>query len=334
MKVLLLISNRQTSSVVHKNQTPVTLTKCGGKYLMEYLLTELLLFTEDDIDELVFITSPGISRYHEVLKQIATKFGLKTNIYTCLKDNSPLEALDCAKEALKGPVLILPANAWFKGGITLNTEGENMIVVKKVEDPSINNVVKIELNNSVSGFYDKSLEYVSDLSPVDCYFFKKGQDLIPDIQKLIKKQQKNDEQFKLQQLISHRIKNGDRFLPINVESWVTCVHSEDLLEIHHKIIAGFATHKHIADSAKILNSVIVSPVFIGEGATISNSVVGPNVSIGEQTKIENTLIENSIIADNVAIKNVRLTNSIFGTHAVYAGKEKHVNLGEYSYLKE
>ncbi len=332
MKVVLLIGNNQTSPFIHKNQNPATLNKFGGKFLLEHLLNELLLLTEEDIQELLFVTSAEVALFHDTLKQIATKFNLKTSVHSCLEGNSPLEALTCTEESIKGPVLVLPANIWFRGGNGLTTTGENTILVHKIEDPSEHNVVKLEMNNAVSGFHYKSNEYISDLAPVGGYFFKQGETLIKDIRSLLSEEKA--ENLDLMHLVEYKIKKGERFLPSLVEGWQSCKDPDDMLEIHRRVIAGFTSHRHIADSAKIMNTVILSPVYIGENAKILNSVVGPNVSIGDNALIENALVNDSIVAEGAQIKNVKLGKSLLGNHSIYEGKEKRINLGDYSYLKE
>jgi len=270
MKVILLISNKQTDQEVHKNQTPAPLIKFGGKLLLEHILSELLLLTEEDIQEVVFVTSKEVSLFHATLKQIATKLNLKTHIFTCVHGNSPLEALACAADVLKGPVLVLNAHAWFKGGSSLTNKGENFVLVKKVEDPSEHNVVKLTMNNAISGFHFKSIEYISDLVPTGGYFFKAGESVIPGINQLLSTKTKEDDSLDLNHLIAYKIENGERFLPSLVEDWIDGNQVSDILDIHQRVIAGFTTHRHIADSAQISNTVIISPVYIGDNVKITN----------------------------------------------------------------
>ena len=334
MKVILLISNNQTSPFIHKDQTPVALIKFGGKYLLEHLLNELLLLTEEDLQDIIFVTSSEMGIYHDALKQIATKFNLKTSVFTCYNGNSTLDALACASEVLKGPVLIMPSNAWFKGGSTIKAHGENLVLVSKVDDPSEHSVVKLEMNNAISAFYENSNEYISDLSPVGGYFFKDAETIISDIQDLLSEKQTEENLLDLTQLIEQRIQKGDRFLPSILEGWNRCENIDDVIKTHRMIIAGFTTHRDIGDTSEIKNTVIISPVFIGENAKISNSVIGPYVSIGDGAFIENAILNDTLLAENTHVENVKLSDSMLGHHAIYEGKNKRVNLGNHTYIKE
>ena len=85
-------------------------------------------------------------------------------------------------------------------------------------------------------------------------------------------------------------------------------------------------------SAKIENSLIIQPCFIGENVKISNSKVGPNVSLGNGTIIENSNIDNSLIQEKTTINHGNLSNSMIGNNAQYYGVSREISLGDYSVL--
>ena len=334
MKVILLISNRLASPYLHKHMTPVALMKCGGKYMLEYLLSEILLLSERQIEEVIFVTSSSVSKYHAPLKQIATKYGLKTNIFTSLQDTTPLSALHAASDSLKGEVLVVPSNIWFKSNINLDNLSDNVYFVRKVDDPSEHIVAKVELNNTIAGFFEKSPEFISDLSPVDACYFNKAEELPEILQYLMDNQIKKGITYNLNDVVEEMQKKGEKFLPGIVDEWISCETHSDFLQIHQNIIGYFKSHQTISDSAKIVNTVIVSPVYIGDNVEISNSVIGPNVSVEENCILENCIIENSLIAKEVKVKNVSLVSSILNCYSSYEGREKTISMGEYSYIKE
>ncbi|UZR94339.1 nucleotidyltransferase family protein [Chondrinema litorale] len=334
MKVILLISNRLASPYLHKHMTPVALMKCGGKYLMEYLLSEILSLSERPIEEVIFVTSSAVSKYHAPLKQIATKFGLKTNIFTSLQDTTPLSALHAASDSLKGEILVVPSNVWFKSDINLDNLNDNVCFVRKITDPSEHTVAKVELNNTITGFFEKPPEFVSDLSPVGICYFNKAEEIPEILQYLMDNQIKEGITYDLNDVIIELQKKGEKFLPGVVDDLISCESHSDFLQVHKNIIGYFKSHQNIADSANIVNTVIISPVYIGENVVISNSVIGPNVSVEENSTIENAIIENSLVAEKSLVKNVRLVSSILNCHSTYEGRERTISLGEYSYIKE
>jgi glucose-1-phosphate thymidylyltransferase len=84
------------------------------------------------------------------------------------------------------------------------------------------------------------------------------------------------------------------------------------------------------NSAKIVNSQIIQPCFIGAGVELNNSTVGPYVSIGNNTTITNSVISNSIIQENAALTNANLTNSMIGNFVLYNGQSNELSLSDYS----
>ncbi|MFT5845130.1 MAG: glucose-1-phosphate thymidylyltransferase, partial [Saprospiraceae bacterium] len=83
-------------------------------------------------------------------------------------------------------------------------------------------------------------------------------------------------------------------------------------------------------SAKIVNSVIIPPCYIGKDTVIENSVIGPHVSIGDNSNIGKSVISNSIIQTNTTIKNANFDNSMIGNFVDYKSDIKEVSIGDYS----
>ena len=87
---------------------------------------------------------------------------------------------------------------------------------------------------------------------------------------------------------------------------------------------------HIASSAKINNSVIIPPCFIGDDVIIESSVVGPHVSIGKNTKVTNSILKNSIVRDHTQLIDAGIDNSLIGNYVHYHGQLKDLSIGDYS----
>jgi len=97
----------------------------------------------------------------------------------------------------------------------------------------------------------------------------------------------------------------------------------------------------IEKGARIEKSVIRGPVVIGQGARIVNSFIGPFSSIGNNTLIENSEIECSVVMEGAKIKNIekRIDRSIIGknveisqvdqsprTHKFIVGDQSNIEL--------
>ena len=83
----------------------------------------------------------------------------------------------------------------------------------------------------------------------------------------------------------------------------------------------------------VCNFVIIQPVEIGENVKIINSVIGPYTSIAEDTRIENSIISNSVIGARTHVSNLNLESSIIGDDAKLLGKHNSLNIGDYSSIE-
>jgi len=72
----------------------------------------------------------------------------------------------------------------------------------------------------------------------------------------------------------------------------------------------------IGEDCEIKNSKIRGPVVIGKNIKMLNSFIGPYTSIGDNSIINSTSVEHSVILDSVTLDNVeRIEDSIIGKNA-------------------
>jgi len=107
-----------------------------------------------------------------------------------------------------------------------------------------------------------------------------------------------------------------------------------MVDTNTKYLGYNADKDWVSAEAKIENSVIINPCYIGAGAVIKNSVVGPGVSLGEGAVVEGSVIKNSIVLPAAHIHHANLGNSMIGTHAKLTSKPTDLSLGDYSVMKD
>ena len=78
---------------------------------------------------------------------------------------------------------------------------------------------------------------------------------------------------------------------------------------------------------------IIEPCYIGENVILKNSTIGPSVSLGNNSAVENSNINNSLIQTNTTIKNANLKEAMIGNHAFFDGDFSAISIGDYSMLK-
>ncbi|MGJ8660954.1 MAG: nucleotidyltransferase, partial [Bacteroidota bacterium] len=127
---------------------------------------------------------------------------------------------------------------------------------------------------------------------------------------------------------------GVKFKPGKVDEWLDCGNKEVTVYTNQRVLEfDKAAGKNMqAQSAKITNSVIIPPCFIGENVEIENTIVGPHVSIGKGTKIVNSIVKNTIVQNETLITNANLENSMIGSKAIYKGKANDISLGDFSVI--
>ena len=125
------------------------------------------------------------------------------------------------------------------------------------------------------------------------------------------------------------IKNGDSFVPKEIDIWMDCGTPELLLNSTKIIMDTY--HNNFGQNRVFDKEVIIKPpAFIGKNVKIKNSTIGPYVSIGDNSKIKNTRINNSIIFNSVEISNSNLVNSIIGSNCIFEGSSSEIFLGDNS----
>ena len=127
--------------------------------------------------------------------------------------------------------------------------------------------------------------------------------------------------------------DGTKFRAMNIEEWLDCGNKESVVNTNQRMLDfKYKTENLQSDSARIENSVVIQPCFIGEYAKIINSVVGPHVSIGNNTTVENCVIKNSVIQNNTTVENAILKDSMIGSHVDYEGSASDINIGDFTQI--
>jgi glucose-1-phosphate thymidylyltransferase len=86
------------------------------------------------------------------------------------------------------------------------------------------------------------------------------------------------------------------------------------------------------------NVKVVPPVFIHPTAEVNEAVIGPNVSIGPNCKIDQAVIQDSIIEAGTRIQQAALTHSLIGRNCVVEGQPNKeeassLNIGDNSEVR-
>jgi len=317
----------------HTLLTPKPLVSVAGKPIVQRLVEDLTKMCGKPVDEIAFVIGDFGKEVEEQLKGIADSLGAKGTI--CYQ-NEPLgtaHAILCAEQALEGEVLVAFADTLVRADFELDESKDGVLWVKQIDDPSSFGVIALDENNTITDYVEKPTTFVSDLAMIGIYFFKDGANLKSELQYLIDNNIIKGGEYQLPDALRNMTKKGLKFSPGEVSDWLDCGNKAVTVESNRRMLELIQDEELVNSSAKITNSVIIPPCFIGENAVIENSVVGPFVSVGADTNITNSRVEDSIIQQSTRIENANMIHSMVGQKAEWIENRKDLSIGDFSKYK-
>jgi glucose-1-phosphate thymidylyltransferase len=319
----------------HTLTVPKPLLPIAGKPIVHRLVEDIAKVCPEKIDFIGFIIHPSFGKdVEESLKKIASDVGATGKIYYQEQAFGISHALLFAKELFKGKVIVAFADTLFKAAFKLDTNQDGIIWVQRVEDPSQFGVVRVNEKSIITELVEKPTQFVSDLAIIGIYFFRDGEALAREMQYLIDNNIKDKGEFQFTSALQNLSKKGAKLVPGEVTEWLDCGNKNVAVQTNQRYLEFIKEQKLVSAKAKLVNSVVISPCFIGDGAVIENSVIGPYVSVGENTRISDSRIKNSIIQKDSNIRNAMLDNSMLGNFVTFEGSTHDLSLGDYNAITQ
>ncbi len=323
-----------------KRMRPHTLTVAkplipiAGKPIVQRLVEDIVKVCQDKVDEIAYIIHPAFGKATEDnLVKVAESLGAKGTIHYQEEALGTAHAILCAQSALEGNVVVAFADTLFRTDFKLDNAADGIIWVKQIEDPRQFGVVKMDAAGNITDFVEKPQEFVSDLAIIGIYYFKDGANLKSELQFLIDNDIKDKGEFQLTNALENMQKKGLLFKPGTVTDWLDCGNKAITVDTNKRYLEFIKNDKLVADTAKVNNSVIVPPCYIGENVVLENAVVGPHASIGANSVIKNSVVSNSIVQTHSSITNQVIANSMVGNHVSISGKPLDLSVGDYTVIE-
>jgi glucose-1-phosphate thymidylyltransferase len=331
MKIIIPMAGRGSRLRPHTLTVPKPLVPIAGKPMVQRLVEDLASSYGKPIEEIAFIIGDFGDQVEKDLIGIAESLGAKGAVYTQDEPLGTAHAILCAQESMGGPAFIAFADTLFQADFSVDDAVDGMVWVQKVEDPSAFGVIKVDEDNVITDFVEKSPVFVSDLAIVGIYYFKDTDNLRAELQYLIDNNIKDKGEFQLTSALENMKAKGKKFKPGSVEEWLDCGNKDNVVYTNSRILEIKRDKETLIDpSAEILNAVIIPPCYIGKSAVIKNAVIGPHVSIGNNSKVNNSVIVNSVIQNDTTIENANLEDSMLGNLVEFEGKKSEISIGDYS----
>lgn len=332
MKIIIPMAGMGKRMRPHTLTIPKPLIPIAGKSIVQRLVEDLKATIQKPIDEIAFIIGNFGKDIEDSLLQIANSMGANGSIYY---QNEPLgtaHAILCAAPSLQGEVVIAFADTLFRTSAIQGNNADALIWVKEVENPSQFGVVKLNNEGLITDFIEKPQTPISNLAIIGIYYFKNGEQLQQELQFLIDNDIKVKGEYQLTDALQNMKNKGLKLKASAIDEWFDCGNKEATLHTTKRILELSSPDQLIMPDAKIINSVIIPPCFIGINAIIENSIIGPHVSIGKHTHVRSSIIKESIIQRYSHVENLIISNSIVGNNSEINGSFKDLNVGDYNTL--
>ena len=336
MKLVIPMAGRGTRVRPHSHVTPKPLLNVCGQSMIERLVDTFARVLPGTLDEGVFVLGPDFGQpVRDQLTRICESRKMKASFAVQDVALGTAHAVFAAHEFLSGDGIVVFADTLFDME-PLTSVGDADVVawVKHVEDPSRFGVAVRE-GDDIVAFVEKPKELISHEALIGIYYVRDLGALDRAIKHLIDNEVTGiGGEYQLTDAMDLLLKEGSVFRTASVTEWLDCGTIEALRDTTRFILdKEFGSADEPGRSVEFRNSILVPPVFIGEGASISHSVVGPYASVERGAHIERSIVSDSIVFADATVTDVVLRDSLIGQSAVVAPRTRSVNIGDHSTIE-
>lgn len=204
----------------------------------------------------------------------------------------------------------------------------SQIGVRKVDDPRRFGVAELNDQDMVVRMVEKPLIPKSNMAMVGIYYIKETAALYDALEKNLAGPPDDNGEYHLTNALQLMVEQGIKLHAFRVNNWFDCGKKETLLSTNATLLKQMEDENPSPQQYDFDSTVIIPPVNIAEGCSIRHSIIGPNVTIGEHTKIESSIIQDSIIGSYAELQQVVLNSSIIGNDAYVRGLSQSLNIGD------
>lgn len=330
MKIIVPMAGRGKRMRPHTLTVPKPLLPVAGKPIVQRLVEDIIRMSHEPIDEIAFVIGDFGAAVEQQLIGIAESLGAKGSIYYQDQPLGTAHAIMCAKESMDDHLIIAFADTLFRADFHLDPSADGVIYVERVDNPSAFGVVKYDDNQIITDFVEKPSTFVSDLAIIGIYYVKDGANLRKELQYLLDNDIRDKGEYQLTNALENMKNKGIQFKVGQVQEWLDCGNYAATVFTNQRVLATLQDEPLIAGSARIAQSTIIEPCFIGENVVIQNSVVGPYVSLGDGCTVTDSILKNSIVQENSHLTNKLISDSMIGNEVTLQGHFEELSIGDFS----
>jgi len=334
MQIIIPMAGKGKRMRPHTLTTAKPLIPVAGKPIVQRLVEDITKVCGQKVNEIAFIIGPDFgAEVEQNLIKVAESQGAKGSIFYQDVALGTAHAIMCAEKAIKGKTVVAFADTLFKADFVMDTEQEGVIWVQKIEDPSQFGVVKLDSKGVITDFVEKPAQFVSDLAIIGIYYFKDGDYLKSELKYLLDNNITEKGEYQLTNALENMKKKGTKFMPGQVTEWLDCGNKNATVYTNQRVLEFDKGKAHLKEkNIKNTNSIIIEPCYIGENVELTDCIVGPHASIGANSKVKNSIVQNSIVQKDSKINNANVANSMVGIGAEVTGKALDLSISDYTQL--
>lgn len=328
MKAIIPAAGVGTRLRPHTYSIPKILLNVAGKPMISHLIDDLI--NVKDLDTIIIIVGYLGDKVESYIKKT---YEGKTDVkFEFVRQKEMLglgHAVYQAKNFLSGePVVIILGDTIFEFDLgSFIAQDKSSLGVKDVEDPGRFGIIETK-----NGIITKMIEKPSGpevtrskKAIAGIYLIQNSDNLIHSIEYIMANNVRTKNEFQLTDALQNMIDNGEKFTAFEIENWFDCGKPETLL----------STNKYLLEKKNgglkypsFPGTLIIPPVSIGYDCNIVNSIIGPYATIGEACEIKDSIIKNSTIGDNSTINSTLLEDSIIGSEVNIVGDYRRLYIGD------
>lgn len=328
MKLIIPMAGRGTRLRPHTHVTPKPLLPVVGISMVERIVETFIDVLPKKLDEAVFVLGPDFpEEVYDELRAICARHDMQARFGVQDQALGTAHAVFCAGEHLQGEVISVFADTLFYMDPGVSLDGADVWAwVKHVDDPRRFGVV-VKDGDRITDFVEKPKEIISNEALIGIYYIKDGAALRASIQYLFDNDVKGHGEFQITDAFDHMLKQGYVFKTTSVREWLDCGTIPALKETSWVLLAKETDRLH---QGTVVDSVLIDPVYVGEGARITGSVVGPNVVVEAGAEIQGSVVDHTIVFADARVTGSVLQDSMVGHHAQVTGQSGPVNIGDHA----
>jgi len=327
MKVIVPVAGKGTRLRPHTHTKPKSLVRVAGKPILGHLIDRIRTVP---MEELILIIDPDESKEASIRQFLDATAPVPVRYVRQMELKGPAHAIFLARQYIDQDVLIIFNDTLFDADLDLiqTSQSDGTIWVREVEDPRRFGLIELEENHIVR-LVEKPEVPPSNLAMIGMYYLKDGPGLMQRIARVMRDGRTVKGEFYLPDPLQLMIDEGYQLEAASVQGWYDCGTIEALLDTNRVLLEN--GHQKAIDT---IESVIIPPVCIEEGALIRRSVIGPYVSIASQTVVEHSIIRDSILNEGASVHDALLQRSLIGEQAFVKGGFKRLNVGDSSAVQD